>query len=62
MTIGKFNLLAFSLLSRSNENAAVIFLLRKRIFLKKGGWLWAHISISSTNAFVQGFGKNALGN
>ena len=25
MTIGKFNLLAFSLLSRSNENAAVIF-------------------------------------
>ena len=55
MTICKFNLLAFSLLSRSNENAAVIFLLRKRIFLKKGGWLWAHISISPTNVFVQGF-------
>ena len=62
MTIGKFNLLAFSLLSRSNENAAVIFFRRKRILLKEGGWLWAHISISP-KCFRSGFReKNALGN
>ena len=55
MTIGKFNLLAFSLLSRSNENAAVIFYFAREFSFKKGGWLWAHISISPTNVFVQGF-------
>ena len=33
MTIGKFNLLAFSLLSRSNENAAVFS--SRENFLKK---------------------------
>ena len=38
MTIGKFNLLAFSLLYRSNENAAVIFSSREN-FLKKEVWL-----------------------
>ena len=55
MTNGKFNLLAFSLLSPSNENAAVIFYFEREFSLKKGGWLWAHISISPTNVFVQGF-------
>ena len=41
MTISKFKLLAFSLLSHSNENAAVIFYFIffffhcKRVFLKK---------------------------
>ena len=35
MTIGKFNLLAFSLLSLSNENEAVIFFLARELCLKK---------------------------
>ena len=35
MSIGKFNLLAFSLLSRSNENAAVIFFVAREFSLKK---------------------------
>ena len=35
MTIGKFNLLTFSLLSRSNENAAVIFYFAREFSLKK---------------------------
>ena len=38
MTISKFNLLAYSPLSHSNENAAVIFSSLEN-FLKKGGWL-----------------------
>ena len=62
MTFGKFNLLAFSLLSRSNENAAVFssrenFLKKRRLAMI----LWAHISISS-KFFRSGFReKNALG-
>ena len=62
MTVGKFNLLAFSLLSRSNENAAVFssrenFLKKRRLAMI----LWAHISISS-KFFRSGFReKNALG-
>ena len=38
MTIGKFNLLAFSLLSRSNEKAAVIFYFAREFSFKKAGW------------------------
>ena len=62
MTIGKFNLLVFSLLSLSNENAAVIFFVAREFSLKKRSWLWAHISISP-KCFRSGFReKNALGN
>ena len=62
MIISKFNLLAFSPLSHSNENAAVIVFRRERILLKKEGWLWAHISISP-KCFRSGFReKSALGN
>ena len=61
MTIGKFNLLAFSLLSRSNENAAVIFFVAREFSLKKGGWLDSGRTFQfRLNVFVQGFGKKML--
>ena len=58
MTIGEFNLLVFSLLSLSNENAAVIFFVAREFSLNFN----FNISISP-KCFRSGFReKNALGN
>ena len=59
MTIGKFNLLAFSLLSLSNENAAVIFFVAKEFSLKKEASYELTFQFR-LNVFVHGFGKIML--
>ena len=59
MSIGKFNLLAFSLLSLSNENEAVIFFLARELCLKKEAGYWAHILITP-KCFRSGFREKML--
>ena len=59
MPIGKFNLLAFSLLSLSNENEAVIFFLARELSLKKEAGYWAHILITP-KCFRSGFREKML--
>ena len=59
MTIGKFNLLVFSLLSLSNENAAVIFFVAREFSLKKGAGYGRTLQFR-LNVFVPGFGKKML--
>ena len=59
MTIGKFNLLVFSLLSLSNENAAVIFFVARELCLKKEAGYWAHILITP-KCFRSGFREKML--
>ena len=59
MTIGKFNLLVFSLLSLSNENAAVIFFVAREFSLKKELAMGAHFNFAYM-FLVQGFGKKML--
>ena len=59
IAIGKFNLLAFSLLSRSNENAAVIFFVAREFSEKKEAG-YGHTFQFRLNVFVQGFGKECF--
>ena len=44
LTTGKFNLLAFSVLSRSNENAAVIFTSQENFLKKRRLAMGAHFN------------------
>ena len=46
MTIGTFNLLAFSLLSHSNENAAVIFFVAREFSQKRRLAMGAHFNFA----------------
>ena len=61
MTIGKFNLLAFSLLSRSMKMQLLFFSSQENFLKKEAGY--GRTFQFRLNVFVQGFGKkNALGN
>ena len=51
MTIGTFNLLAFSLLSHSNENAAVIFFVAREFSQKKRLAMGAHFNFAQMFSF-----------